>query len=282
MTTHLKLAVCSWSLRPETPEALFDSLSRIGINRIQLALKPVCEGRGPQGRGPSIWRDIGRMCADQGVEIVSGMFEPADEDYSSLDSIRRTGGLVPESTWKRNVSLMAECASAAAGLNLHLVTFHAGFIPHSGGSDFEKMVEKVRTAARIFRDCGVSIALETGQETAESMKDFIEAVNMEEAGINFDPANMILYDKGDPVRALKILYPYVRQCHIKDARRTSVPGTWGEEVAAGTGEVDWGGFFSVLADKGYKGVLSIEREAGPDREMEIATAIKMVESFASV
>ena len=51
-------------------------------------------------------------------------------------------------------------------------------------------------------------------------------------GVNFDPANMILYDKGDPIAALRVVGPWIRSLHIKDARRTKVPGTWGEEVAA--------------------------------------------------
>ncbi len=270
-----KLAICSWSLRPKSPEALFESLFRIGINRIQLALRPVYEGR-PE------WQDIAGKCEKRGVEIVSGMFEPADEDYSSLDSIKRTGGLVPDSTWERNLSLMEKCACAASDLRLKLVTFHAGVIPHPGSAEFEKMAERVLTAAGIFRERGIAIALETGQETAETMKDFMEAVSISEAGINFDPGNMILYDKGDPVHALEILFPYIRQCHIKDAQRTAVPGTWGEEVAAGGGEVDWRRFFSVLTERGYEGALSIEREAGADREGDIAKAVQMVKRFVSV
>ena len=60
---------------------------------------------------------------------------------------------------------------------------------------------------------------------------FCTELNHPNIGVNFDPANMILYDKGDPVKALHVLAPWMRQVHIKDAKRTKIPGTWGEEVA---------------------------------------------------
>jgi sugar phosphate isomerase/epimerase len=87
---------------------------------------------------------------------------------------------------------------------------------------------------------------------------------------------MILYDKGDPVEALRILAPWLRQVHIKDAVRTHIPGTWGSEVPAGTGEVDWPEFFATLRELRFAGNLVIEREAGEQRVMDIRTARDLV------
>jgi sugar phosphate isomerase/epimerase len=64
--------------------------------------------------------------------------------------------------------------------------------------------------------------------------------------------------------------------HIKDARRTKVPGTWGEEVAAGTGEVDWRAFFATLRELNYTGDFVIEREAGNQRVVDIRSAKEVV------
>jgi L-ribulose-5-phosphate 3-epimerase len=90
--------------------------------------------------------------------------------------------------------------------------------------------------------------------------------------VNFDPANMILYAKGNPIEALRVLRPWIRQVHIKDARRTHVPGTWGEEVPAGSGDVDWQKFFNTLNELNYRGDFVIEREAGQARVADIRTA----------
>jgi sugar phosphate isomerase/epimerase len=99
-------------------------------------------------------------------------------------------------------------------------------------------------------------------------------------GVNFDPANMILYQKGDPIEALRILAPWLKQCHLKDARKTSVIGKWGAEVPVGTGEVDWKAFFGVLDELQFEGNLCIEREAGPQRVADIKSAKQFVESLA--
>jgi sugar phosphate isomerase/epimerase len=70
--------------------------------------------------------------------------------------------------------------------------------------------------------------------------------------------------------------------HIKDATRTKVPGTWGTEVPAGTGEVDWKAFFATLRNVGFKGDYVIEREAGDQRVADIRTAKEMVRKNAAV
>ena len=80
--------------------------------------------------------------------------------------------------------------------------------------------------------------------------------------VNFDPANMLLYDKGDPIRAVELLGPDIRSVHVKDANRTKAPGTWGEEVPLGQGQVNIRKFVETLKKVGYRGALCIEREVG--------------------
>jgi sugar phosphate isomerase/epimerase len=91
---------------------------------------------------------------------------------------------------------------------------------------------------------------------------------------------MILYDKGDPVAALQTLGPWIRQIHIKDAQRTKSPGTWGKEVAAGAGEVDWPAFFAALDKMKFAGDLVIEREAGSQRVADIRQAKQILSMVA--
>ncbi|GAH82579.1 unnamed protein product, partial [marine sediment metagenome] len=91
-------------------------------------------------------------------------------------------------------------------------------------------------------------------------------------GVNFDPANMILYAKGDPVESVRVLSSYLKSVHIKDATLTGTPGQWGAEVVVGTGEVDWPAFFAALSECGFGGYLGIEREAGDDRVGDIKIA----------
>jgi L-ribulose-5-phosphate 3-epimerase len=98
-------------------------------------------------------------------------------------------------------------------------------------------------------------------------------------GVNFDPANMILYNNGDPIEALRIVGRHVRGVHVKDATLTRVPGTWGEEVVVGTGQVDWPAFFTALAEARFPGWLCFEREAGNQRVADIRAGRLFVEKL---
>jgi sugar phosphate isomerase/epimerase len=261
-----RLAVCSWSLQPSDPADLIAKLRAVGIQRVQLALDPLREQ-------PSIWGRAAEQLRAADVTIVSGMFGCVGEDYTTLESIRRTGGLVPDETWEQNRANARATAALAQSLGLRLVTFHAGFLPHEARDPgFARLKSRLEEVAAIFAAHGVALGLETGQETAAALRQFLETLARPDVGVNFDPANMILYDKGNPIEALRVLAPWIRQVHLKDARRTRVPGHWGEEVVLGTGEVDWPAFFRTLAEIGFHGDLCIEREAGNQRVADIRAA----------
>lgn len=261
-----RLAVCTWSLQPADPDQLLRQLDAIGIRRLQCAIDPLREN-------PAVWGQFAKRCADAGVTLASGMFGCEGEDYTTMDSIRRTGGIVPDATWEKNWANAQRTADLAAGLGLKLVTFHAGFLPHEPSDPaFGKLIDRLRRVADLFGARRIDLGLETGQESADTLAAFLRQLDRPGVGVNFDPANMILYDKGDPIAALRTLAPWLKQCHIKDARRTRVAGTWGEEVTVGTGEVDWPAFLRTLATLGYRGDLCIEREAGNQRVADIRAA----------
>src|SRR5206468_823846 len=109
-------------------------------------------------------------------------------------------------------------AALAQKLALKLVTFHAGFLPHDPKDpNFAKLQGRLRQVADAFLARGIALALETGQETAPVLAGFMKQLERPNVGINFDPANMLLYRKGDPIAALRTLGPWIRQVHIKDA-----------------------------------------------------------------
>ena len=266
-----RLAVCSWSLQPKNPQQLVEQLEKIGIHRVQIALDPI--------RGEAAtWGNFGALAKQRGIKIASGMFGTIGEDYTTMETIRQTGGIVPDKTWEENWRNIQLTAKLAAGMGIRLVTFHAGFLPHDErDAGFVKLRDRLRQVADAFAAEGVDLGLETGQETADALKHFLQVLDRRNVGVNFDPANMILYEKGDPIAALETLAPWLKQCHIKDARRTKRSGTWGDEVVVGTGEVDWRSFFGVLDRIGYKGDLCIEREAGNQRVEDIRAAREYLE-----
>jgi sugar phosphate isomerase/epimerase len=272
MTNNIeaRLAVCSWSLQPDTPEALIAQLREIGLSRVQLALDPLRDN-------PDIWDKTPELFAAAGIEIASGMFGTIGEDYNTLETIRETGGVLPDQHWESNWKAIKKIAEIANDLSLKLVTFHAGFLPHEESDpNFKKLMNRIEQIAELFFEKNIDLGFETGQETADTLKLFLEKLNRPSVGVNFDPANMILYAKGDPIESLNTLSPFLKQCHIKDATTTKEPGTWGEEVTVGTGEVDWSAFFTSLESLGFEGDFCIEREAGNQRIIDIRTANEFV------
>jgi sugar phosphate isomerase/epimerase len=275
MASARRIGVCSWSLQAATPAELVERVLAVGVDCIQLALEPLREGR---------WKlaETQSALSRAGIEVRSGMMSTFGEDYSTLATIRATGGLRPTEHWEKNVEIARRDAELASRLGLKLVTFHAGFLPHvARDPERETMLGRLRAIVDIFAASNVRVAFETGQESAGTLVVVMRELDRPTAGVNFDPANMILYGMGEPVTALRLLGTRVSQVHIKDAKKAKKAGTWGSEVAVGSGEVDWNAFFGEFARQKLKVDMMIEREAGTTRVKDIVKARELVQSHVS-
>lgn len=269
-TDHL--AFCSWSTQPKCPGCLIESATAIGLSRVQLHLDPLAFDEK--------WADAKAQIGDAGITVISGMFTPVGEDYTTPATIKATGGIVPDQHWETNLANFTKVAQVCADLGLGSIGFHAGFIPEDDPAVHDKLVARLQELAKVLADtAGADLLLETGQETADSLSRFLGHVDRENVGVNFDPANMILYGMGDPIAAVRKLLPHIRQAHVKDATSPPEPGAWGAEVVVGTGEVDWVAFFNELNGAGFDGNLAIEREAGDDRIGDIKQAAAYLPQF---
>lgn len=267
-----RIGVCSWSMRPATPKELIEALKTLEINSVQLSLGPILEN-------PAVWGEVIEELRLADIQLASGMMATLGEDYSSLDSIARTGGIRPDATWEANRSHAQRIAELAARSNINLVTFHGGFIPEDcNDPERAKLLDRLGVIADTFKDQSVMLGLETGQESAKTLIDALDDIDHPNIGVNFDPANMILYGKGEPVEALRLLSQFVVQIHIKDAIPTKTPGTWGREVPAGQGAVDWDAFIEVANAIDPPVNFIIEREAGADRTDGIAAARDLIKA----
>ena len=271
--TPEQIGLCSWSMRPRDAAHMAAVMEELGVRKLQLGLVPHRDDAGLVDGVPEALARIG-------ARVVSGMFGTLGEDYKTMETIRRTGGIVPDEHWEANQLVARRAAAKARELGLPLVSFHAGFLPHDMESaGFRKLADRIEVVAGIFGDQGIDLLFETGQETADDLWaffDHLEARGVTNLGVNFDPANMILYDKGDPLEALRRLLPRVRSIHIKDAVRTTTPGEWGAEAVVGEGQVDWTAFMGILAEGGYTGDLHVEREWGDDRVGDARRAIEVI------
>lgn len=266
-----QIGVCSWSLQATGPEDLAEKIKALNLTKVQLGLTP---HRGDVG----VWDNVQEILAASGITIVSGMYSTVGEDYTTPQTIQVTGGVVPDEHWEENQELAKVTARLAGEMGLTSANAHAGFLPHDTSDPaYDKLCGRVETLAKIFKEHGVTLMMETGQESADSLLGFLDEMKkrgIDNVTVNYDPANMILYDMDEPIEALRRLVPYVQQVHVKDARRTKVKGDWGEEVIVGEGEVDWIEFVRILAEADFEGDYVFEREAGDDRIGDINKGIE--------
>jgi len=273
-----RIGVCSWSLEPEGPRDLAEKLQAVGAEAVQLAIDPIrCREWSEQ--------ETVKALRKAGIPVVSGMVAMLGEDYSSLESIRETGGIRPDAFWDENRAAAASNAQIAMRFDMKVVSFHAGHLPESRRDEERAVIlERIRAVSDCFAAGGIDIGLETGQESADTLLDVIEELDRPRVGVNFDPANMILYGTGDPVESLSRLAPHVHQVHIKDAAPASKAGRWGRETAFGKGAVDWDGFFDCLARRRLDVDWIVECESGTRRIEDVRRAItalgKRREEFA--
>lgn len=248
-----------------------DSVKELGVATVHL------HAPGRDFRTAEKTAAIKDQFAAAGIEISVVFAGFPDEDYTTPETTQQTVGLVPLDRRARRLEETLAIADFAAALGVDAVGMHLGFVPEASEPDFAAVVEVARTVCDHCRGHGQYFHLETGQETADELLAFIGAVDRENLAVNFDPANMILYQAGPPLEALDRVGHFVRSVHCKDAAIERRPGQpWSEDAPLGQGDVDIRAFLLKLRDLGYEGPLTIEREFSPDQVGDIRAALQLL------
>ncbi|MFN7730331.1 MAG: sugar phosphate isomerase/epimerase family protein [Pirellula sp.] len=255
-----------------------DVARELGIPSIQLHTPHA------SGRTPAAAEAFLKKLDEYGIELtcVFGGFD--GESYADIPTVERTIGLVPPETRAARLKEMKEIADFARLLGCDVVGLHLGVVPHDTKSkEYADIVEVTRQLCDHAAKNEQAVHLETGQETADALLQFIGDTQRANLFINFDPANMILYGTGEPIEALRKVGKYVRSVHCKDATWSDQPGkTWGAEVPLGNGAVNIGNYLAVLKEIGYTGPLTIEREIPQEplrQKAEIKHAVDLLQSI---
>ena len=266
-----EIAVCSWSLRTTNAWQLISQVRSLGLDHVQLALFPLV-ALDPHKRELEL-----ATLRESGLQLTGGMLDFPGEDYSSIARICGTGGFAPDETWEERRQLVARAIPVCRDLGITSITTHVGFIPRRPLSCQQRMVDRIRAIADLLAEADIRLLMETGQETAIELREFIALVDRSSVGVNFDPANMILYGAGDPIEAIEILAAEIGHVHVKDAIASDRPGKeWGQEVCFGAGSVGPARFLTALKLARYTGPLAIEREAGESRAADVIKAVDCI------
>lgn len=252
----LALGVCSWSLQVKSLPELKRLLDGLGVGVTQIACGDPHHASWEEGDA------MPAAALASGLVMTGAMLGFPGEDYTSPQTIKETGGFGNPADRPERLERLAWAVDRTRALGLTDLMLHAGFLPEIGDPGRSAMLDTLGRAGQIAAEKGVTLAFETGQETADLLRATLDDLKAPNIKVNFDPANMLLYDMGDPIRAVEILGSDIRSVHVKDANRPTTPGQWGEEVPLGRGQVNIERFVRTLKQVGYTGPLVVEREVG--------------------
>jgi len=186
-----------------------------------------------------------------------------------------TIGLVPRETRAARLAHIKKASDFAKQCGIPAVQTHCGFIPENPNDElYKQTVTAMREVAAYCKRNGQNFRYETGQETPITLVRAIQDVGLDNQGVNFDLANLILYGKANPVDAIELLGPYVQGIHAKDGLWPTNPKELGEEVPIGKGKVDFPHIITRLKELDYRGAVTIEREISGAQQMEDVRASK--------
>ena len=226
-------------------------------------------------------RKVKKTAAECGVRLTAfwgGYSGPAAWNFTRGPV---TLGIVPVTYRQMRIDQLCRWADFAAEAGAPALITHCGFLPENlTDPEFEAVAVAIDEIGRYCKKLGIGFWFETGQETPVVILRFIEEVGLDNLGINLDPANLLMYGKGNPIDALHVFGKYVRAIHAKDGMPPTNGRELGPEVKVGTGFVRYPQFLPALLDCGFEGDLTIEREiSGEQQNKDIRDTIAYLDGL---
>ena len=219
-----------------------------------------------------IAQELERACRDFQFTLTAiwtGWSGPVVWSYPEM---YETLGLVPPQYREQRTQDLLNGAAFARRLGVKDIITHMGFLPDNPNDPNNKgVVEAIRKVSQTIAPYGQRFLFETGEELPNSLVQLFREVGTDNIGINFDPANLLINARANPLDAMDRLAPFVMGCHAKDGVYPQGMDPKGKEVQIGQGGVDFEKLFRKLFAAGYEGPITIEREIplGAERDQQL-------------
>lgn len=263
-----------------TPEAI-KTAAKIGAKGVQMYA--TSGEHAPENMTPAKIRELSDRMNDSGL-VFSALCGDLGQGFGNAG---KNPGLIEKS--KRILELAKE-------LGTDVVTTHIGVVPADPSHPrYAIMQEACGTLAEYADSLDAHFAIETGPETAATLKAFLDTLGSRGVAVNLDPANLVMVTGDDPVQAVYTLKDYIVHTHAKDGIRLfekdpemiygvkmdalSHLGKAYQELPLGQGGVDFPRWMAALDDIGYRGFLTIERECGERPDRDIAAAVDFLKAI---
>ena len=212
--------------------------------------------------------------ADSVVAVFAG------ESYRDRETVVRTVGFRPVELIPERLEYLRKCVEFAQAIGAGIVTFHMGFLPENAADPvYKAMLTAVSDIAGYAAKRNVTISLETGQETGAQLASFLDKITVARVGVNFDPANLVIYGVDSPSRALQHFVSRVTSVHVKDALLPETPGGMGREVRPGEGRAELNECFRMLRASGFRGALIIENYVARGLKTDPMDELRQAKAF---
>jgi len=251
------------------------AVKSLGLDTIQVSRLP------DRYYTPEGAREFSELLRTTGMRADSVVVVFAGESYKDREAVVKTVGFRPLHLIGERLGYARKCVDFAAAIGARIVTFHMGFLPADPSDPaYRAMLEAVTAIAQYAGARSVTVSLETGQETGAQLASFLDKITVARVGVNFDPANLVIYGVDAPASALEHFASRVTSVHVKDALLPETPGAMGREVRPGEGRAQLKECFQLLRKAGFTGALVVEnyvaRGSGTDPMDEVRQAVKFI------
>jgi sugar phosphate isomerase/epimerase len=258
----------------ENPLRALAAVKALGLNTIQVSRLP------DRFYTPDGAREFAGMLKTAGIRADSVVVVFDGESYTDRDSVVRTVGFRPVKLIPQRLEYAHKCVDFAEAIGAGIVTFHMGFLPAKAeDTAYQAMLKAVTELAAYAAKKDVVVSLETGQEAGEQLAAFLDKITVARVGVNFDPANLVIYGLESPSAALKSLVSRVTSVHVKDALPPAKAGAMGREVRPGEGRAELQECFNILRESSFKGALIIENYVWRDLKTKPPDELRIAKSF---
>ncbi len=194
------------------------------------------------------------------------------------------------------IDYLKKVCDLAVKLGCSVVTTHIGVIPENTNDPrYTALRDACTELGNYAAERGVRIAIETGPEPIPRLCAFVDGCGGS-VGINYDPANLVMVTDVDEVAGVYTAGSRIVHTHAKDGilkkylgpeqvyamfaeggieALAALPDLF-EEKPLGQGAVRWPQYLKALADVGYDGYLTIEREVSSDAAADILLAVNFL------
>jgi sugar phosphate isomerase/epimerase len=241
--------------RIKDPAAACAAVAALGFRVVQLGKLPD-ECYTPAGN-----EAVREALRANGLTAVSLCVVFDGERYDSVESVSTTVGFLPAEPLAGRLAYTRRCIDTAAALGIPLVTFHMGMLPASPSSEaYQRVQRAVDEVGAYAAQRGVTIGLETGQESSAELLAFLDRLSTP-VKVNYDGGNFIAYGTDDPLDALRALFPKLEGVHIKDRLPSQQPGMIGPSERLGLGTARADETLALLMELGWSKPIVLETYA---------------------